>query len=205
MYHYILLFINKVLYYIRIPLYTLKILFVILWLWLCDWWIKPPPAPPKKSLPRPLRKEGSAYAHTRDKGQGSLSDSFLQNTCELALPSFRRGRGRLLFVFYYLSVKQTITKPFAELVTPVPPKTIAFWIKLLTFANREQKPHPTSPKGEEASLQVFCRNYLKKSQEPLSSYVRIGTPPPSGRLGGAPPPREGRSADREIAPKSFRS
>ena len=64
-----------------------------------------------------------------------------------------------------------------------------------------QQPHPTSPKGEEASLQVFCRNYLKKSQEPLSSYVRIGTPPPSGRLGGAPPPREGRSADREIAQK----
>ena len=31
--------------------------------------------------------------------------------------------------------------------------------------------------------------------------MRIGTPPPSGRLGGAPPPREGRSADREIAPK----
>ena len=32
--------------------------------------------------------------------------------------------------------------------------------------------------------------------------MRIGTPPPSGRLGGASPsPREGRSADREIAPK----
>ena len=40
----------------------------------------------KSSLPRPLRKEGSAYAHTRDKGQGSLSDSFLQNTCELSHP-----------------------------------------------------------------------------------------------------------------------
>ena len=26
----------------------------------------------------------------------------------------------------YLSVKQIVTKPFAELVTPVPPKTIAF-------------------------------------------------------------------------------
>ena len=37
MYHYILLFINKVLYYIRNPFYTLKILFVILWLWFCDW------------------------------------------------------------------------------------------------------------------------------------------------------------------------
>ena len=49
---------------------------------------RPTKPPPKKSLPRPLRKEGSAYAHTRDKGQGSLSDSFLQNTCELALPSF---------------------------------------------------------------------------------------------------------------------
>ena len=49
---------------------------------------KAPPSLPKPP-PRPLRKEGSAYAHTRDKGgQGSLSDSFLQNTCELALPSF---------------------------------------------------------------------------------------------------------------------
>ena len=38
MFHYILLFINKVLYYIRNPFYTLKILFVILWLWLCDWY-----------------------------------------------------------------------------------------------------------------------------------------------------------------------
>ena len=37
MFHYILLFINKVLYYIRNPFYTLKILFVILWLWFCDW------------------------------------------------------------------------------------------------------------------------------------------------------------------------
>ena len=42
MFHYILLFINKVLYYIRNPFYTLKILFVILWLWFCDWydWLK---------------------------------------------------------------------------------------------------------------------------------------------------------------------
>ena len=32
-----LLFINKVLYYIRNPFYTLKILFVILWLWFYDW------------------------------------------------------------------------------------------------------------------------------------------------------------------------
>ena len=127
---------------------------------------KPPPAPPKKSLPRPLRKEGSAYAHTRDKGQGSLSDSFLQNTCELALPSFRRGRGRLLFVFYYLSVKQIVTKAFAELVTPVPRKTIVFRIKLLTFANRKEKASPTAPPD-------------------LS--------------------REGRSADRKISPKMFRS
>ena len=150
MYHYILLFINKVLYYIRTPFLHIEnpfcdFVIVIVWLGI-------------KSL-------GGEAAFT------------------------------------YLSVKQIVTKAFAELVTPIPPKTIAFWIKLLTFVNREQKPHPTSPKGEEASLQVFCRNYLKKSQEPLSSYVRIGTPPPSGRLGGAPPPREGRSADREIAPK----
>ena len=34
-------------------------------------------------------------------------------------------------------------------------------------------------------MQVFCRNYLRK--ESLSSRVYIGTPPPSGRLGGASP------------------
>ena len=52
--------------------------------------------------------------------------------------------------------------------------------------NRESlplQPPPTPPKGGEASLQVFCRNYLRK--ESLSSRVYIGTPPPSGRLGGA--------------------
>ena len=45
----------------------------------------------------------------------------------------------------YLSVKQTVTKVFAELVTPVPPKTIVFRIKLLTFANRKEKASPTAP------------------------------------------------------------
>ena len=130
-------------------------------------------------------------------------------------------------------------------------------------------PQPLRREGS-ASSQVFCRNYLRK--ESLSSRVYIGTPPPSGRLGGAftpllsegsgeavgggflylylslcktdsykgicgtcysstpkndcflnkvaylckqkrksltnsptRPPREGRSADCEIAPKSFRS
>ena len=70
-----------------------------------------------------------------------------------------------LLYFAYLSVKQIVAKAFAELATPVPPKTIVFRIKLLTFANRKEKASPTVPQ----------------------------------------PPREERSADREIAPKSFRS
>ena len=61
-------------------------------------------------------------------------------------------------------------------------------------AQPERKPPPTPPKGGETSLQVFCRNYLRKESKSLSSYVRIGTPPlyfPSvsdhwfGGLGGA--------------------
>ena len=47
--------------------------------------------------------------------------------------------------YTYLSVKQTVTKAFAELATPVPPKTIVFRIKLLTFANRKEKASPTAP------------------------------------------------------------
>jgi len=68
--------------------------------------------------------------------------------------------------YAYLSVKQIVTKVFAELVTPVPRKTIVFRIKLLTFANRKEKASPTAPPD-------------------LS--------------------REGRSADRKISPKMFRS
>ena len=53
-------------------------------------------------------------------------------------------------IFTYISVIQIVTMVFAELVTPVSRKTIVFRIKLLTFANREQKsannnqPTPTS-------------------------------------------------------------
>ncbi|WP_449016917.1 hypothetical protein [Prevotella sp.] len=83
---------------------------------------------------------------------------------------------------------------FAELVTPVPRKTIVFRINLLTFANRKKSPPIAPPNlperggGKFASiLQKLSEKRVKKS---LSSYVRIGTPPPSGRLGGAssPPP-----------------
>ena len=160
MYHYILLFINKVLYYIRIPFYTLKILFVILWLWLCDWGIKkasPSPSEPTvtdrrevkegRSPTQPPRKGRSAYAHTRDKDWALLSDIFCKILANLSpLPSEGLGEAVGAFsIFTYLSVKQIVTKVFAELVTPVPPKTIAFWIKLLTFANRKWKASPTAP------------------------------------------------------------
>ena len=48
-----------------------------------------------------------------------------------------------------------------------------------------KKPPPTPPKGGETSLEVFCRNYLRKCQESLSSRVRIGTPLPSEGAGEA--------------------
>ena len=85
---------------------------------------KPPPTPPKKSLPQPLRKEGSPYwmkkpPQAPPKGGDILFAEDLQyylclSSSELVgapllseglgealnermgLPSFRRGRGRLL-------------------------------------------------------------------------------------------------------------
>jgi len=48
-----------------------------------------------------------------------------------------------------------------------------------------KKPPPTPPKGGKTSLEVFCRNYLRKCQESLSSRVRIGTPLLSEGLGEA--------------------
>ena len=78
----------------------------------------------------------------------------------------RLGEAWWGFSYYtYLSVKQIVTKAFAELVTPVPRKTIVFRIKLLTFANRKEKPHqqphPTSPREEECR----SRDYPKKFQK----------------------------------------
>ena len=165
MYHYILLFINKVLYYIRIPFYTLKILFVILWLWFCDWWIKPPPSPSEgRGVPMRTRE---------DKDSWLFSQIFFCKILANLSPPPPSGRSGGASV--YLSVKQTVTKVFAELVTPVPQKTIAFWIKLLTFANRKEKASPTAP-PDLPEPTVTDRREVK-----------------------------GRSADREIAPKSFRS
>ena len=62
---------------------------------------------------------------------------------------------------------------FAELVTPVSRKTIVFRIKLLTFANREQK----STNNNQPHTDLY-------------SPTR--------------PPRTGRSADSEIAPRSLK-
>ena len=73
------------------------------------------------------------------------------------LPS--EGLGEAFSIYTYLSIKQIVAMMFAELVTPVPRKTIVFRIKLLTFANRKKSP--------------------------------------------TRPPREGRSADSEIAPRSL--
>ncbi len=101
------------------------------------------------SLPRPERR-GDKFASILQKLSEKESRVLIPSCAHRHFPSFRRGRWRLPFVFYYISVKQIVTKAFAELVTPVPQKTIVFRIKLLTFANREQKsannnqPTPTS-------------------------------------------------------------
>ena len=74
------------------------------------------------------------------------------------LPS--EGLGEAAFT--YLSIKQIVTKAFAELVTPVPRKTIVFRIKVLTFANRKKQPHqqlhPTSPRGRNADSEIAPRS-----------------------------------------------
>ena len=170
MYHYILLFINKVLYYIRIPFLHIEnpfCDFVIVIVWLG---IKAPPY----SLPQPLRREGSASSQVFCRKLSDKEPSPYPSCAHRHSPPFGGVGGgcRSFSIFTYLSVKQIVTRVFAELVTPVPQKTIAFWIKLLTFANREQKAPPDLPeptvtdrrevKEEETSLQVFCRKLSEK-------------------------------------------
>ena len=109
---------------------------------------KASPGPPKKSLPRPLRKEGSAYAHTRDKGQGSLSDSFLQNTCELALPSFTslrsvtvgsEGSGEASFCFLLSLCKTDSYKGICGTCYSSTPKNDCFQNKVAYLCKTEKK------------------------------------------------------------------
>ena len=72
------------------------------------------------------------------------------------LPS--EGLGEASSIYTYLSVKQIVAMMFAELVTPVPRKTIVFRIKLLTFANRKKQPHPTSPKERSTDSEIAPRS-----------------------------------------------
>ena len=51
-------------------------------------------SPGPYSLPRPLRREGSAYAHTRDEGWALYLIVFCKILANLHIPSFRRGLGR---------------------------------------------------------------------------------------------------------------
>ena len=93
---------------------------------MCDWGIKkasPSPSERRGGAPPSLPEGGrSAYAHTRDKDWALLSDIFCKILANLS-PLLSEGSGE---ASVYLSVKQIVTKVFAELVTPVPPKTIAF-------------------------------------------------------------------------------
>ena len=67
---------------------------------------------------------------------------------------------------------------------------------------REASPNPSERRGEAPpdlpegggdKLASILQKYQGRAKEPLSSHVRIGTPPPSGRLGGAPLPLSGES------------
>ena len=164
-----------------------------------------------RSLPQPLRREGSASSQVFCRKLSDKEPSPYPSCAHRHSPPFGGVGGG----FCISLCKTDSYKGICGTCYSSTPKNDCFLNKVAYLCKQRTEAPPDLPeptvtdrrevKGEEASLQVFCRNYLKKSQEPLSSYVRIGTPPPSGRLGGAPPPREGRSADREIAPKSFRS
>ena len=65
----------------------------------------------------------------------------------------------------------------------------------LAIMEEAQKPTapPDLPEGGGDKLASILQKYQGRAKESLSSRVRIGTPPPSGRSGGAPLPLSGES------------
>ena len=70
----------------------------------------------------------------------------------------------------------------------------------LAIMEKAQKPTapPDLPEGGGDKLASILQKYQGRAKESLSSRVRIGTPPPSGRSGGAPLPLSGES-ERALA------
>ena len=70
----------------------------------------------------------------------------------------------------------------------------------LAIMEEAQKPTapPDLPEGGGDKLASILQKYQGRAKESLSSRVRIGTPPPSGRSGGAPLPLSGES-ERALA------
>ena len=60
-------------------------------------------------------------------------------------------------------------------------------------SERRGEAPPDLPEGGGDKLASILQKYQGRAKESLSSRVRIGTPPPSGRLGGAPLPLSGES------------
>ena len=60
-------------------------------------------------------------------------------------------------------------------------------------SERRGEAPPNLPEGGGDKLASILQKYQGRAKESLSSRVRIGTPPPSGRLGGAPLPLSGES------------
>ena len=87
------------------------------------------------------------------------------------------------------------------------PKNDCFLNKVAYLCKQKRKAPPDLPeRGGDKFASILQKIIWEKSQKSLSSYVRIGTPPPSGRLGGASPPlRMERGVNSEISPKMFRS
>ena len=227
MYHYILLFINKVLYYIRIPFLHIEnpfCDFVIVIVWLG---IKPyPTASPDPSerrggapsslpekggecLPKPLRKEGSASSQVFCRKLSDKEPCPYPSCAHRHSPPFggvgggcRAGGG-----FCISLCKTDSYKGICGTCYSSTPKNDCFLNKVAYLCKQKRKAPPDLPeRGGDKFASILQKIIWEKSQKSLSSYVRIGTPPPSGRLGGASPPlRMERGVNSEISPKMFRS
>ena len=122
---------------------------------------KPPPAPPKggeckshqasTASPDPSERRGVPMCTRGIRGRALYLIVFCKILANLHSPPFGGVGGGFFLYYTYLSVKQIVTKAFAELVTPVPRKTIVFRIKLLTFAKQKRKSLTNSPTRPTAS------------------------------------------------------
>ena len=166
-----------------------------------------PPRKGRRSLPQPLRREGSASSQVFCRKLSDKEPSPYPSCAHRHSPPFGGVGGGFCISLCKTDSYEAICRTCYSST----PKNDCFLNKVAYLCKQRTEAPPDLPeptvtdrrevKGRRQVCKYFAEIIWKKSQKSLSSYVRIGTPPPSGRLGGAPSPRERRSADREIAPK----